>query len=131
MNIRRFHIPVTTASDGSATVYTSDATTAIGGGQAITGRILAIRYVKTNFDDGHDFTVTLDGTGESIMVGTDVNATATYYPRVQVHDAAGAGATIDGTRLLRDYVHASNDRVKIVVAQGGNAKTGTYIVVVG
>lgn len=121
MHIRRQSIAVTTSAGGAATVYSN----------AVNGRILAIRYVKTDFDDGHDFTATLESSGESIMVGTDVNATTTYYPRVQVTDAAGAGATLDGTRLLRDYVYAADDRVKIVVAQGGNAKTGTYIVIVG
>lgn len=135
MNIRRFHIPVTTASDGSATVYApSDASTLAHGGtgQAINGRILAIRYVKNNFDNGHGITVTLEGTGEAVLTKTSLDATATFYPRVGVNGAEdGAAATLDGTRLNRDYVHAAHDRVKIVVASGGNAKTGTYIVVVG
>lgn len=121
MHAERHSIPVTTIADGSATVYSPP----------VWGRILAIRYVKTNFDNGHDFTATLEGTGEAIMVGTDVNASASFYPRVGVTDAAGVAATLDGTRLMRDYVVAAGDRVKIVVAQGGNVTTGAYIVVVG
>lgn len=112
---------MTTAADGSATVYSP----------VVTGRVLAIRYVKDSFDNGHDFTATLDSTGQSIMVGTDVNASTTYYPRVPVQDEAGADATLDGTRKMREPVVAANDRVKIVVAQGGNAKAGSYIVVIG
>lgn len=121
MHVERQTVSVTTDGSGDATVYSTN----------VTGRILAIRYVKSTFDNGHDFTVTLEGSGESIMVGTDVNATATFYPRVGVTDATGAAATLDGTRLMRDYVYAANDRVKIVVAQGGAAKAGSYIVVVG
>lgn len=121
MYAERHVIPVTTASDGSATVYSP----------VITGRVLGIRYVKDSFDNGHDFTVTLEATGEAIMVGTDVNASASFYPRVGMTDATGAAATFDGTRLLREPVLVAGDRVKIVVAQGGNAKAGVYHVIIG
>ena len=121
MQVERHIVPVTTAADGSATVYTP----------VIRGRVLAIRYLKPDFDNGHAFPATLEAPGEAIMVGTAVNASATYYPRVGVTDATGAAATLDGTRLARDYVYAGGDRVKIVVAQGGNAKTGAYHVVIG
>lgn len=121
MQVERHIVTLTTAADGSATGYTPN----------VTGRILGIRYVKTDFANGIDFTVTLDATGEAIMVGTDVNASASFYPRVGVTDAAGAAATLDGTRLARDCVHAVNDRVKIVVAQGGDTKTGAFHVIVG
>lgn len=121
MQVERFSVAVTTASDGSATAYSPN----------VTGRVLGIRYVKDTFDNGIDFTVTAEATGEAIMVGTDVNATATFYPRVGVTDATGAAATTDGTRLLRDCVYLSNDRVKIVIAAGGDTKAGTFIVIVG
>jgi hypothetical protein len=117
----RHVVTLTTNAGGDATGYTP----------VVTGRVLAIRYVKTDYADGIDFTVTLDATGEAVMVGTNVNATATFYPRVGVTDAAGAAATLDGTRLLRDAVVAAEDRVKIVVAQGGNTKTGAFHIVVG
>lgn len=121
MHIERHVVEVTTSTGGAATEYTPN----------VTGRILGLRYVKTDFADGMDFTVTLEATGESVMVGTDVNASASFYPRVGVTDAAGAAATLDGTRLYRDCVVAANDRVKIVVAQGGDTKTGDFHVIVG
>ncbi len=121
MHAERHVVSVTTDASGDVIGYTP----------AVTGRILGIRYVKGNFDNGHDFTATLEGSGESIMVGTNVDATASFYPRVGVTDATGAAATLDGTRLYRDCVVACADRVKIVVAAGGNAKTGAYHVIVG
>jgi hypothetical protein len=121
MYIERHSVAITTAADGSATAYSP----------VVTGRVLAIRYVKDTFDNGIDFTVTVENTGEAIWAQSDVNASATVYPRVGVHDAVGVAATTDGTRLLRDYVHVSQDRIKIVVAQGGNVKAGTVIVIVG
>jgi hypothetical protein len=121
MYAERHVVSVTTDASGDVIGYTP----------AVTGRILGIRYVKNNFDNGHDFTVTLESSGESVMVGTNVDASASFYPRIGVTDAAGAAATLDGTRLARDYVVAAQDRVKIVVAAGGNAKSGAYHVIVG
>lgn len=121
MYAERHSIPVTTAADGSATVYSP----------AVTGRILAVGYVKTDFTDGVDVTVTLEATGQAVLTWTNVNASVVVYPRVPVQDEAGADATSDGTRKLREPVVAVNDRVKFVVAAGGNAKIGTFYVVVG
>lgn len=114
-------VSLTTNGSGAATGYTP----------YVTGRILAVIYTKTDFADGIDFVVTLEGTGETILSGTDVNASAAFYPRVPVDDEAGADATLDGTRKMREPVVAVNDRVKIVVAQGGASKTGAFTVVVG
>lgn len=109
----------------SVTIVTAVGGAGEGFSAPVNGRILGIVYTKTDYAAGVDFTATLEGTGEAIMVGTDVNATATFYPRPFIHDAAGLVTT------LRDYVHAAQDRVKIVVAQGGDVKTGTFTVIYG
>lgn len=121
MHVERHLVTITTDGSGDGTGYTPN----------VTGRILGIRYVKTSYDDTIDFTVTLEATGEAVMVGTNVNASASFYPRVGVTDASGAAATLDGTRLMRDSVHAAGDRVKIVVAQGGSSKVGAFYVIIG
>ncbi len=121
MFIQRHEVTITTDASGDGTGYTS----------ALTGRIHAIRYVKTDYDNGVDFTITLEKTGEAILTGTNINATDSFYPRVPVDDEAGADALFAaGGTKLRDKVAAANDRVKIVVAQGGNAKSGTFHVIV-
>jgi len=121
MHVQRHVVTIVTDASGDAIGYTPN----------VTGRVLGIRYVKTDYANGVDFTITALATGEAIMAGTDVNASASFYPRVGVTDAAGAAATLDGTRLARDAVHVANDRVKIVVASGGDTKTGTFHVIVG
>jgi hypothetical protein len=121
MYAQRYSVSLTTASDGTATGYTPP----------VNGRILAVIYQKTDFANGVDFTITLEATGEPILTLTDQNASGTFYPRVPVQDAAGADATLDGTRKMREPVRAADDRVKIVIAQGGSVKTGTVLVVVG
>lgn len=121
MYARRDTVSLTTAADGSATGYTP----------VVNGRVLSLSYAKTDFANGVDFVASLEATGEVIWTGTDVNASATVYPRVPVHDEAGVVATFDGTRKMREPVVAVNDRIKIVVASGGDTKTGAVIVVVG
>lgn len=120
MHVERYAIPVTTAADGSATVYSP----------VITGRVHAVQYVKTDFANGVDFTITAEATGETIWTQSDVNASATVYPRAAVHDTAGVAATLNGTQAMRDAVCLATDRVKFVIASGGNAKSGTFNLIV-
>lgn len=117
MFAQRHRIDVTTAADGSATAYSPP---------GLMGRIHAIVYSKIDFADGVDFTITLEATGESLWTDTNINASETVYP-VQKANLGGTGAA---STILEVPVVAANDRVKIVVAQGGNVKTGTFYVVV-
>lgn len=122
MYAERHVVPLTTDASGAATAYSP----------AVTGRILAVRYVKTDFADGADFTVTLEGTGETVWAESDVNASATRAPRQATHSTAGAAALYAaGGAAVSDYVVAVQDRVKVVVAQGGNTKTGAVHLIVG
>lgn len=121
MYAERHSLTIATNGSGAGTEYTP----------TVTGRILTVQYVKVDYDNGIDFVVSLEATGEVILTGTDVNASAVFYPRVPVDDEAGADATLDGTRKMREPVVAAKDRVKIVVAQGGASKSGTFNIVVG
>ena len=121
MSIRRFTVPVTTAADGSATAYTP----------YLSGYVHSIQYVKTDFADGVDFTITADVTGETIWSESNVTAAAVRAPRQPTHSTAGVAAlyAAAGT-AVNDRVALSRDRVKIVIAQGGATKTGSFYVVV-
>jgi hypothetical protein len=121
MYIQRLAIPITTAADGSATAFSA----------AVTGKVVAVIYAKTDFSDGVDFTVTAEATGETIWAENDVNASAVRYPRAATHGTDGSAAlyAAAGT-AVRDKVALAADRVKVVVASGGNAKSGTVYVVV-
>lgn len=122
MHVERHVVSVTTAADGSATAYSP----------TVTGRILAIHYVKTDFATGVDFTITAEATGETIWTESNVDASATRAPRQATHSTAGAAALYAaGGTAVNDYVALANDRVKIVIASGGNAKVGAFHVVVG
>lgn len=116
MHAERHRIAVTTDGSGAATAYLP----------AITGRIHAISYIKGNYDVGVDFTITLENTGESLWTDTNVDASEIVYP-VQKANLGGTGAA---STLTEVPVVAANDRVKIVIAQGGASKSGTFDVVV-
>jgi hypothetical protein len=122
MQVERYAIPVTTAADGSATVYS----------EPITGKVVTVRYAKGNFTDGVDFTITAEFTGETIWTQSDVNASVIVAPRQPTHSTAGVAAlyAAAGSPVL-DYICLARDRVKIVIASGGNATSGTFHLVIG
>jgi hypothetical protein len=121
MYAERHEVAVTVDSSGDATEYTPN----------ITGRVLGIRYVKDDFADTVDFTITLEATGETVWTEENVTASKTVAPRQATHSTAGVAALYAATFAVNDYVVAANDRVKIVVANGGNATSGTFHVIVG
>lgn len=121
MGTRRFSVPVTTDASGDATAYSP----------YLSGKICSIHYVKTDFADGVDFTITADATGEGLWTESNVNASASRYPRAPTHSQAGvASLYAAGGTAVQDAIRLSRDRVKIVVAQGGNAKSGAFTIVV-
>lgn len=124
----RHSVTVVTASDGSATAY-------IGGVDGIgnlTGRIISLTYTKTDFADGSTFTITSEATGQNIWTETGVNATATVAPRQATHSTAGAAALYAaGGTAVNDYIVLAQDRIKVVIASGGDTKTGVFTVVMG
>lgn len=118
--VRRFPVIVTTAADGSATAFSP----------TVSGKVSSVRYVKTDFADGSTFTLTAENTGETIWTESNVNASATRAPRQTTHSTAGVAATFDATHGVVDQIALANDRVKIVIASGGNVKTGTFHITV-
>jgi hypothetical protein len=113
---------VTTAADGTAAGYTPVAS----------GKILAVRYVKTDYTDGVDMTVTVEGTSEAVVTLTDCNASTVVYPRSGICDTSGAAAVyIAAGQAVREPVCISNDRVKVAIAAGGDVHTGRFYVLIG
>jgi hypothetical protein len=120
MAIRKFTVPVTTGSGGTATAYSP----------YLWGYIESIQYVKGNFDSNPDFTITSEATGENIWTENNVDASTIRFPRAATQSTAGVDATYDGTRKVNDKIALGRDRVKIEVSGGGNTKSGTFVVTV-
>lgn len=120
----RHAVSLTTDASGDVTGYTP----------VITGKIVNVIYAKdgtTPFADGVDFTITAEATGQTIWQESDVNASKTVAPRQPTHDTVGAASLYAGSgEPVEDAIVLAADRVKIVVAQGGDTKTGVITVIV-
>jgi len=121
MTIRRFNVPVTTDAAGAAEVYSP----------YVSGYVHQIQYVKTDFADGVDFTITAEATGETIWTESNVNAAAVKATRQPTHSSAGVAALYAaGGVAVNDRIAVSRDRIKIVIAAGGNTKTGAFNILI-
>ncbi|MDP3417858.1 hypothetical protein [Falsiroseomonas sp.] len=124
-HIERHQVSLTTAADGSV----------VGFSPTITGFVQAVRYVKdevNGFADGVDFALTAEATGETIWSEQDVNASATRAPRQATHSTAGAAALFaSGGAAVLAPIGMAADRIRIAVTNGGNAKIGTFIFIIG
>jgi hypothetical protein len=118
--MRRFKVTVTTAADGTATAYTP----------RLSGKLHAIEYVKGDYADTVDFTITDEATGKGLWTESNVTASKTCKPRGATHTTVGVAATLDGTVAALDKLPLANTRVKIVLAAGGDTKTGAFHVLV-
>lgn len=121
MTLRRHVVTALTDGSGDATVYSP----------YISGTIVSIAYVKTDYTDGVDFAITVDGTGQGIWSESNVNAAVVKYPRAATHSVAGVASLYAGSgTAVNGRIGISRDRVKIVIAQGGAAHTGAFHIVV-
>ncbi len=117
--IRRFTVHVVTDPSGNATAYSP----------YLSGYLHQIEYLKTDFADGVDFTITSEATGETLWTQSDVNAAAVKAPRQATHSNVGVAAlyAASGTSV-NDRIALGRDRIKIVVGSGGNVKSGDFVI---
>lgn len=120
MAIRKFSVTVTT---GTAT--------GTGYSPYFSGHLESIQYVKGDYPDGVDFTITADVTGETLWAESNVNASTVRRPRAATHTTAGvASAYANAGEPVLSRIALSRDRVKVAIAEGGNGKAGTFVITV-
>lgn len=102
---------ITTAADGSATVYL---------GSRLRGRVHAIQYVAGTLDAGTDLVITGETTGVAILTDSPA-ASEWFYPRAFPNQATDGAAEADAT----EDIELLDERIKVVVAQGGNGGVGS------
>lgn len=91
----------------------------------ITGKLISIRYAKGNFSDGVDFTITNLTSGETLWAEENVNASAIKVTKSPIH----LGSTGAAIASQYDYFYLANESVRFVVANGGDSKIGSFIIV--
>ena len=91
-------------------------------GTVIYGKLIALVYMPGTIDTGAGIVVTAETTGQPIMTKTSLGTANTwYFPRNAVHTVA-AGAAITNAW---DYIWLSRERIKVVMASGGEVLTGS------
>lgn len=109
-------VTVTTNSSGAATAYTT---------KHYTGKVNCIIYTKTDFATGVDFTITTEDTGQTVWTELNVDASTTDAPLQASHTTAGVATSNNDVPVLM-----CNERLKIVIASGGDTKTGAFRLIV-
>lgn len=108
-------ITITTDASGNATVYL---------GSKIRGYLIALIYRPGTLDTGADLTITGESSGLPILTKSNLGTGNSFlYPRAlptNANSATGALGTIPSEKIP-----LLNERIKVVVAQGGNALSGT------
>ena len=113
--IKRHSVTVTTDSLGDAESYTD----------ALTGRLINVIYTKDDYAAGVDFAITAESSGLGIWTESNVNATKTVSPRQPTHTQVGVANSTAGDVLLTD-IYLAQERIKIVIDEGGDTKAGTF-----
>lgn len=108
----RFDITTDASGDGSATASMSGF-----------GSLYAVQMIDGTYDDGVDITVTCEQGDLSIplFAKLNFNTDSIAYPRVLQQLAT------DGTNLTTHCEPLCFGKLKAVVAQGGNAASGSFI----
>lgn len=120
--LRREQLSITTDASGDATAFTG----------VVNGFVRAISY-NGGFDATADLTITTDNHGQSLLTVTNQAASAiTWHPRQATHATDGTASLYAAAgEPVESDIPIAGDRIKVVVAQGGNAKTGVLTFWVG
>lgn len=119
--MERITVTLVTDSSGDATGFT----------KVIRGLIHSIQYVKTDYTDGVDFTITGEVTTQQVWVESNVNAAKTVAPSIPTHDEIGVASLYAGAgEPVERPIAIVEERLKIVIAAGGATKTGAFHVIV-
>lgn len=125
--VRRYVLSVTTDSSGAATVSTKE---------TVAGHVCAIRYVpaaSNGLDTASVVTITGAESGIGIYKKTAIGTSALdLLPRAATHLASDGSAALyaAGGTAVGARVPVANEAITLVVAQGGDTKSGTFHVYV-
>ena len=121
MEIRDIKLSGTTSAAGALTVTSSE---------YVRGFLYKVEWIDGDLADGVDPTLSVtntpEGVDKTLLTLTDANDDDTYYPRDIVHGLDGAAKT--GTAGGDCVMLLVVGNLKLVIADGGNAKTGGCVV---
>lgn len=120
-------LSLTTASDGSATSYTTD---------SYNGELRAIVYTPGASPWSNNVVITVTGETSGVSIWAETLATAsaatTRYPRAATHSTVGVATLYAaGGAAVLDRIALVGERIKVVLSSGGSTKTSALRFIVG
>lgn len=115
MKLSRFSVAVTTSALGAAVAYSPQCN----------GLVRTVEYVKPTsggLDIATDIDIVADISGAVIWTNDDLAASQVIHPLAQAQDNTGADITGAYAPIC-----LADERIKITVANGGDAASGTFI----
>lgn len=109
-----------------------DGAVAVESERRVFGYLEKVYWEDGDLADGVDATLSMietpAGVEETILTLTDENNDKVFYPRHLVHSEAGAALTgTQGGDRVRPFL---NGKPKLVIAQGGDTKSGSMTLIV-
>lgn len=128
---QRYSVTATTDASGAATVYLPSGSAATVPGAPVNRMIFAVVYEKTDFAAGVDFTITTSEGGINVWTEENVNASKTVYPSAPATAQDGTARLFagGGTAVPIGPMPLANEVLKIVIASGGDTKTGAFTLI--
>lgn len=108
---------IVTDASGNATVYLTH-----GLNRKPNGFLVCLKYTPGTLDTGADLTITGEDSGIPIMTKSNAGTSTVWYCPRALPNAVADGAA--GT-VATEYIPIKDERIKVVVAQGGNVLTGS------
>lgn len=118
MKLSRFSVAVVCDGSGAAVAYSPQCN----------GLIRAVEYIKPDtggLDAASDIDIVADISGAVIWTSDDLAASKVIYPLVPAQN--NTGVDISGVYAP---ICVCDERIKITVANGGNAGTGTFVFII-
>lgn len=108
---------IVTDASGNATVYIAPSINA-----GLNGFLVLLKYTPGTIATGADLTITGETSGIPILTKADAGTSIVFfYPRALLN-AVADGAAADNAS---EFIPIKNERIKVVVAQGGNGGVGS------
>lgn len=108
---------ILTDASGDATVYLTHSIN-----RKPNGYLVVLKYTPGTLATGADLTITGETSGIPILTKADAGTSvAFYYPRAKLNQVADGVQSDSGS----EFIPIKDERIKVVVAQGGNAGAGT------
>jgi len=114
MRLTRVSVAIVTDAYGGATAYTP----------ALNGMVRSVQYIKPSsggLDGGSDIDIVTDKGAVVVWDKDNLAASTVIYPMVPAQD--NTGTDVSGSYAP---IPVCDERIKITVANGGNAGAGTF-----